>query len=381
MAFTVHEVDKIDILFAKFEEYCKPRKNIIMERYKFNTRVQRKDETADQYVTELKLIAKNCNFGSLEDELIRDRLVYGTNSERIKERLLRGEEELTLVKALKICREDEQSNKQLKAMNGENEVHTIKKQTAWKAGKDQNKTDGKRKNFAKRDDKQQEFKCQNCGTFHASKQCPAYGKTCFNCGKNNHFSKVCRAKRKVGFVEQDKSKEHLEPLFIGAVNYSPSKSNNNDEDEYFKTLVMQNKQILFKIDTGSQANILPVTTFRRLKDVQLATTAVKLTSYTGEHLPVLGQCYLKCNDKILKFFVVDTKQVPILGLPTSKDLNLIKLVMNVKLFQFPKVFQGLGCLKKPYHIQVDPKVTPVVSTLKSQPVALRDRLKQSLQMG
>ena len=45
---------------------------------------------------------------------------------------------------------------------------------------------------------------------------------------------------------------------------------------------------------------------------------------------------------------------------------------------FPKVFQGLGCLKKPYHIQVDPKVTPVVSTLKSQPVALRDRLKQSL---
>ena len=102
---------------------------------------------------------------------------------------------------------------------------------------------------------------------------------------------------------------------------------------------------------------------------------------------------MKCNDKILKIFVVDTKQVPILGLQTSKDLNLIKLVMNVKLSkrenttaksvndmasQFPKVFQGLGCLKKPYHIQVDPKVTPVVSTLKSQPVALRDRLKQSL---
>ncbi|CAB4044721.1 Transposon Ty3-G Gag-Pol poly, partial [Paramuricea clavata] len=354
MAFTVHEVDKIDILFAKFEEYCKPRKNIIMERYKFNTRVQRKNETADQYVTELKLIAKNCNFGSLKDELIRNRLVYGTNSERIKERLLRGEEELTLVKALKICRADEQSNKQLKAMNGENE------------------TDSKSKNFAKRDDKQQEFKCKNCGKSHASKQCPAYGKTCFNCGKNDHFSKVCRAKRKVGLVEQDKSKEHLEPLFIGAVNYSSSKSNNNDEDEYFKTLVMQDKQIQFKIDTGSQANILPVTTFRSLKDVQLETTAVKLTSYTGEHLPVLGQCYLKYNDKILKFFVVDTKQVPILGLQTSKDLNLIKLVMNVKLSkrenttaksvndmasQFPKVFQGLGCLKKPYHIQVDPKVT------------------------
>jgi hypothetical protein len=38
---------------------------------------------------------------------------------------------------------------------------------------------------------------------------------------------------------------------------------------------MQDKQIQFKIDTGSQANILPVTTFRSLKDVQLETTAVK----------------------------------------------------------------------------------------------------------
>ena len=83
MTFTSSEVDKIDVLFAKVEDR-KPRKNVIMERYKFNTRVQRKDETADQYVTELKLIAKNCNFGILEDELIRDRLVYGTNSERVK---------------------------------------------------------------------------------------------------------------------------------------------------------------------------------------------------------------------------------------------------------------------------------------------------------
>jgi hypothetical protein len=43
---------------------------------------------------------KNCNFGSLEDELIRDRVVYGIKSERVRERLLL-ERELTLDKALK----------------------------------------------------------------------------------------------------------------------------------------------------------------------------------------------------------------------------------------------------------------------------------------
>ncbi len=108
MAFEKTEIDKIEVLFAKFDEYCEPGKNIIMERYKFNTRVQRNDETADQYVTELKLLAKNCEFGILESELIRDRVVYGIMSERVKERLLR-EQDLTLDRALELCRINEQS--------------------------------------------------------------------------------------------------------------------------------------------------------------------------------------------------------------------------------------------------------------------------------
>ena len=142
---------------------------------------------------------------------------------------------------------------------------------------------------------------------------------------------------------------------------------------------MQDKEIRFKNDTGSQANILPAEVFKSLKEVQLKATNAKLTSYTGEQLPVLGQCQLKYKDKILKFFVVDTEQVPIFGLQASKELNLIKLVMNVSaserdnvttngtkevIRQFPEVFQGLGCLEKPYHIQIDSKITPVVNQLK-----------------
>ena len=79
MTFTLSEVDKIDVLFTKFKDYCKPRKNVIIKRYKFNIRVQRKDKTADQYATVLKLIAKNYKFGSLEDELIRVASFTGTS--------------------------------------------------------------------------------------------------------------------------------------------------------------------------------------------------------------------------------------------------------------------------------------------------------------
>ena len=34
------QCDKINVLFTKFEEYCKPKQNMTVERHQFNTRVQ-----------------------------------------------------------------------------------------------------------------------------------------------------------------------------------------------------------------------------------------------------------------------------------------------------------------------------------------------------
>ena len=66
----------------------------------------------------------------------------------------------------------------------------------------------KRKSFNKQkgaDDKA-EFKCGKCGNSHKPKSCPAFGKSCNNCGKNNRFSKCCKAtqtKEKVHAVEEE----------------------------------------------------------------------------------------------------------------------------------------------------------------------------------
>lgn len=56
------ETNKISVLFQKFENYSKPKQNITVERYKFNTRVQSNTESIDQYVTEIRLIAKKLPF-------------------------------------------------------------------------------------------------------------------------------------------------------------------------------------------------------------------------------------------------------------------------------------------------------------------------------
>lgn len=47
--------------------------------------------------------------------------------------------------------------------------------------------------------------------------------------------------------------------------------------------------------------------------------------------------------------------------------------------KYANVFTGLGRLEKPYHIEVDPAVTPVVNPPRTIPAALRDRVKTELE--
>ena len=72
------DATKIAPVLAKFEAYCKPRKNIPFERYRFNRRVQESGETYDQYRTALRQLAEGCDFSTITpDEILRDRLVFG----------------------------------------------------------------------------------------------------------------------------------------------------------------------------------------------------------------------------------------------------------------------------------------------------------------
>ena len=98
-----------------------------MERHKFNTRTQESSELIDQFVTDLKNFANDCEFGDIKNDLIRDRIVWGTKSENVKKRLLR-EDKLSLDKAISICRAEEETVRQIQKMNEEqgNTMNVVK---------------------------------------------------------------------------------------------------------------------------------------------------------------------------------------------------------------------------------------------------------------
>ena len=59
-----------------------------------------------------------------------------------------------------------------------------------------------------------------------------------------------------------------------------------------------------------------------------------------------------------------------------QDINVIE--SGSDLDEFPKVFQGLGCLPGKYHISVDPSAPPVVGPPRRVPHSKRDPLKKEL---
>ena len=66
---------------------CMPKKNLVCERFLFNTCNQNKGQTIDNFVTELRRKAQCSEYDEIKDALIIDRIVVGT---KLQEKMLHG---------------------------------------------------------------------------------------------------------------------------------------------------------------------------------------------------------------------------------------------------------------------------------------------------
>ena len=134
---------------------------------------------------------KKGEFGTLNDELIRDRVVCGIQSDRVRKQLLR-EAMLTLQTAITICMSNEQSDLNSKVLRkSETYVHYV--HAGVKSKKYSDKPTNQHNSPAKQHVNKQSESCYNCGNIHAHNKhaCSAFGKQCNKCQRFNHFASVC----------------------------------------------------------------------------------------------------------------------------------------------------------------------------------------------
>lgn len=196
--------------------------------------------------------------------------------------------------------------------------------------------------------------CRKCGKSHQPRQCPAYGVSCRNCGKQSHYAKMCGSvKAQHGKTVHDVSPE-TDTLYVGTVNIDQLKS--KVDNSWQSNVNVDCMTVEFKLDTGAEANVLPL-------------TKTVLVAYGGMRLKLEGVITLKCStpksQASLTVYVSRRSSTPILGNEACEQLHLVKRVdidsLQAKLpttkeeliAQHPTVFEGLGEFAGEYHIHTD----------------------------
>ncbi|XP_024876805.1 uncharacterized protein K02A2.6-like, partial [Temnothorax curvispinosus] len=401
------EKDKITILFEKFEAHFLPKENLPYERYKFFSYRQQPGQTLEQFITELKQRAMKCKLGELQDSLIKTMIICGVNNSTIREQLLQ-KDELTLDKAIEQCLIIEMSKARSDAIEGAqtngNSVDAINRRRNQGSHQGGMSPAGKQRPTTTTgggNSKQTKMitDCTKCGRSHAINKCPAFGKKCNACQIKNHFAskclknkdKVSKAENKVHKVEVGNAEDYM---FVGSIDVDTVDSKDMVlMNEWSTSIKIRDKEINFKMDTGSRVNTLPLKTYNELgfpKNV-LKRTDVVLSAYTGDLLKVVGNCVIPCvvgrKNYNLQFFVIDTDKKPLLGLLTLIKLNLVQRIdavdsvnLNYKklISDNKQLFEGIGCLKKPCHIELKENATPVVHPARKVPVHIKEKLKETL---
>jgi hypothetical protein len=92
----------------------------------------------------------------------------------------------------------------------------------------------------------------------------------------------------------------------------------------------------------------------------------------------------------LKFYITSIESEPVLSISAYKKLGLIEFVTVIEhkggteafakrvKTEYQDVFSGIGCLERPYHIELNSAVQPVIVPPRRIPFGLEDQVKYAL---
>ena len=389
------EAKKLNTYYTKYEAYVKPKSNRVFARYKFHQKVQQEGESFEQFLTDLKLLVKDCGYGD-PDEMVRDSVVIGCHSTKTREKLIQEGSDLTLEKAIDVARTDEMSKTQLETMANEDaSINSLNQR------KPETERPRKQKNEHTQTREVPSKECHKCGYKHGNNKCCAKGKRCTKCQKLNHFARVCHSKpdarKGVHLLDEEDSDDEL---FVGCI----TSINTVELSEWYEELTVQNKAVKFQLDTGAKRNVLP---YKIIEDLgiqcHVEKTQIKLKSYSGHQIPTRGVVKLPCEHKgkvhNVQFHVVEVEAPAVLSAQTCKAMALLVRIHQLNdsqpqgqhciskyptvanqniLNEFSDLFQGLGCIPGEHSIKVDPRIPAVVHPPRKVPVSLKGKIKDEL---
>ncbi|XP_059056153.1 uncharacterized protein K02A2.6-like [Achroia grisella] len=404
--YTTFKYDKnenqedFDILINKFNEHFGMKKNTTMARFKFFTRNQERGETIDEYVTALKLLTQSCEFEHLEEGLIRDRIVCGVTDSKLRDRLLR-EDDLDLGRAVKICQASEMTAEEQRQIENAkcgteagtssavDVVYGARTEQQWGAsryprGGRQARRGRGRLGAPVADGAAAAARgCAACGSARCQggSQCSAKSVKCFSCHEIGHFKRMCPGKRyknKIYHIKESASDSDEELYYVSTLDGNSG----NKNCKWYETLslVSNNSKQVFKLDTGSDLNVMSIKTFLNLglNTSCLSPDKTKAQSFCGNYIPIIGSCYIdwiyKNRKYNLYFIISDQNCQSVLGKNACDELGLVRRIFAINIDDYDDLFQGVGKLPGKYSIITEIGAQPVVCPVRKIPLGVKDKL-------
>lgn len=202
---------------------------------------------------------------------------------------------------------------------------------------------------------QERKKCKYCGRddhkIGCREECPANGVTCHNCGKQNHFARVCRMKPEK--KEDSKSEDSRKKKFAKKVNNIDE--SDSDSSDYVANVEEVNvvekkittgisfsvgknvkeKKIRCQVDTGASCNVMTLHALKFITDeqVELEPSVTKLKGFGGQMVPSIGRAVLHHRGESKRFRVafqvVDLPPkvlpMPLLGYKTCIAIGIVSI--------------------------------------------------------
>ena len=268
------------------------KKNKIFARYKLNTRKQQAGESIDEFVQQLKLLAKHCEFTATTVEqnisnYLLDALISGIASNNIRQRLLEKHDlnfdtAYQLAQSLEFALQNADSFASANNLVAAAQLQDVRLEDKEEAHNGENLSGATNKAYT---GKSGNSKCRNCGYLaHPKERCPARGKECFNCGVKGHFSHRCPKAR---------NQQKLAPV----VSYLSSLAEKDPHDGPYSSKVLVEVQIGNVIvkalaDTGATKSFIDLSLVKDL-GARIYPSTERISLASDSYSPVVvGQCYI-----------------------------------------------------------------------------------------
>ena len=312
----------------------------------------------DFHTKALRLVTQAGYEGDAKDKVLRDNIISGLASDKIRAKIVKEGHEVTLNRVMEIARLEVSTQQHLERMQETTKVNYVqygkstksKKKPQSSAGASSQGAGGHNAGAGHRGSRPSgKFNkrppllpdtCYRCGKGRHQKaqDCKAVDATCRGCGKKGHYEKVClKGKCSAHSLEtpQANSAGAGEPLYFNdegqlVYTYMVSVPHANVNKHLIKfpvaleptTLKGNNADspqstVLLKADTGADVNLMNRKTFNQLfggaKEV-LKLTPIKMENYGNTAVKVLGMfhAFLRWKDKVYRqlFYVTDCDRSP-----------------------------------------------------------------------